>query len=501
VIKFKKVSPKEVGSPAPDTVTLEQNDWDDYGRKTTFIARYWNDANELHYLGRVKITRRGHVEGYVRIDDDFTVLRVEFASLGQTQSYYENLRQLPEGKGEAILKALKDVTIDPIQFESFRNDRSFESSLMREVSYSQIEKFRDVVRGMNTRLSYGVIYRPEGWDDEKFLDFFVQPGSKPHSNLHALIGRNGVGKTTLLANMAHAACANANALFQHPEYGMFISAGSKWSHRSPFGNVISVSFSAFDKFAVPRQDGTEELGARYEYVGLRVLNEDRLKMRKEIAADFSDALENCLFSARRELWLNAVKTLCSDPIFEKLDFQSVAYLDAASVRDVASTRFEDMSSGHQIVLWTITKLVELVEDRTLVLFDEPECHLHPPLLSSLMQALSDLLVERNALAIIATHSPVVLQEISGNCAWLVDRPANKLSCERLLPETFAENVGFLTQEVFGLELKRSGHYAIIQQVVSETGVNTLDDVIQRFGGHIGGEGKAIALALLASKNK
>jgi len=65
-----------------------------------------------------------------------------------------------------------------------------------------------------------------------------------------------------------------------------------------------------------------------------------------------------------------------------------------------------LSSGHAIVLLTITRLVEL-DERSLVLIDEPEVHLHPPLLSAFVRALSDLLIELNGVAIVATHSPVM----------------------------------------------------------------------------------------------
>jgi predicted ATP-dependent endonuclease of OLD family len=51
------------------------------------------------------------------------------------------------------------------------------------------------------------------------------------------------------------------------------------------------------------------------------------------------------------------------------------------------------------VLLTITRLVETVEERTLVLLDEPEAHLHPPLLSAFVRSLSDLLINRNGVAI------------------------------------------------------------------------------------------------------
>ncbi|MGN9540532.1 AAA family ATPase [Escherichia coli] len=63
-----------------------------------------------------------------------------------------------------------------------------------------------------------------------------------------------------------------------------------------------------------------------------------------------------------------------------------------------------MSSGHAVVLLTLTRLVATVEEKTLVLIDEPESHLHPPLLSAFIRALSDLLLD-NGLSIIATHSP------------------------------------------------------------------------------------------------
>ncbi|MDT9120903.1 AAA family ATPase, partial [Escherichia coli] len=80
-----------------------------------------------------------------------------------------------------------------------------------------------------------------------------------------------------------------------------------------------------------------------------------------------------------------------------------------------------MSSGHAIVLFTITRLVDVVGEKSLVLFDEPEVHLHPPLLSAFLRTLCDLLDARNGVAIIPTHSPVVLQEVPKSCMWKVLR--------------------------------------------------------------------------------
>lgn len=55
------------------------------------------------------------------------------------------------------------------------------------------------------------------------------------------------------------------------------------------------------------------------------------------------------------------------------------------------------------------------------MLDEPESHLHPPLLSAFIRSLSELLILRNGVAIIATHSPVILQEVPKRCAWILNR--------------------------------------------------------------------------------
>src|SRR5207247_1873289 len=129
--------------------------------------------------------------------------------------------------------------------------------------------------------------------------------------------------------------------------------------------------------------------------------------------------------------------------------------------------FRRLSSGHKIVLLTITKLVETVEERSLVLLDEPEAHLHPPLLSAFIRTLSDLLIDRNGVASVATHSPVVLQEVPRSCVWKVRRTGEVVVAERPEIETFGENVGVLTRDVFGLEVTQSGFHKLISDAVGE----------------------------------
>jgi predicted ATP-dependent endonuclease of OLD family len=157
-----------------------------------------------------------------------------------------------------------------------------------------------------------------------------------------------------------------------------------------------------------------------------------------------------------------------------------------------------MSSGHSIVLLTITKLIETVEEKTLVLMDEPESHLHPPLLSAFTRALSDLLHNRNGVAIIATHSPVVVQEVPSSCVWKLTRLRTKGRADRPERETFGENVGVLTRDIFGLEVSKSGFHAMLQEAVDAK--RTFESIMVEYDNQLGFEAQGILRSMLAARD-
>jgi len=145
-----------------------------------------------------------------------------------------------------------------------------------------------------------------------------------------------------------------------------------------------------------------------------------------------------------------------------------------------------------VVLLTITRLVELVEESSLVLIDEPESHLHPPLLSAFVRALSDLLMDRNGVAIVATHSPVVLQEVPRACCWILNRSGREARADRPELETFGENVGVLTREVFGLEVVQTGFHRMVAKAAEG---RNYPQILARFENNLGAEARALARSL------
>jgi ABC-type multidrug transport system ATPase subunit len=490
---------------------LIEDNWDDWFKYSTLYSLVICDADgERIGVGGVKIGQFEMSSGQRRpnIPDRFEELGEEFFSLGQDDSYYEKLNELGPELRDQILRGLRDVAVDQDLFQRALDEKVTGVSLLRSVTRATVQgQFTRLARG-GARLSrYEFTYTAPRTGRTSVkpvkLSFIVEPESMPPTNIHVLIGRNGVGKTHLLHHMTRSLVdKSADAA----ETGAFTAVNEEGTDDDLFASLVSVTFSAFDPFEpLPsRRDKSE--GMHYSYVGLKRIGttEDGKplapKSPDRLSTEFSNSVAVCSNGARLVRWRRALEMLEADPIFREADVASLA--DEGEDDDALKTRarklFGNLSSGHKIVLLTITRLVEAVEERTLVLLDEPEAHLHPPLLSAFVRALSDLLINRNGVAVIATHSPVVLQEVPASCVWKIRRSGRSVEAERPDLETFGENVGILTREVFGLEVTHAGFHRLLRDAIGEG--DDFEVVLQKFDNELGGEARAIARALIANRN-
>lgn len=485
--------------PEPGVCYLKEDNWDDFGFQTLFELGVVTSDGLLHNVGHIKIAQRGLESGRPDVPDDFDGLDDAFCSLGQDQNYYEQLATLPSGLGSEILHALRDCVADPSIWERFRQEPAVRTSLLRSVASSFVEKtFRDIVRGQAPSTPYQFVFRVAPANESQpplEIDIRVLPRATPPTNVHVLIGRNGVGKSRMLAGISAALTGAAPSAAFGMEGSVVFSGETAEAGR--FANLVTVAFSAFDRFA-PLSAAWIEGDIRYAYIGLKQqaakgASRSLFKSPDELAGEFGAALQACHEGPRRYRWNRTLEILSTDPGFAELELGG----ESASPAFEAEA-FQRLSSGHKIVLLTAARLVELVDERTLVLLDEPESHLHPPLLSSFIRALSNLLVLRNGVAIVATHSPVVLQEVPRSCVWVLRRSGNMLAAERPATETFGENVGILTHEVFQLEVTESGFHRMLAHAAA---IMSYEDILETFGNQIGAEGRAIARALTAAKRR
>ncbi len=489
---------------ASDCAYLLTDNWDDWFKFSTLYSLViYDEAGDRHGIGGVKIGQFAMAEDQRRpnLPERFDSLDDRFFSLGQDDSYYDALNALGSGIRDRVLGALRDVALDSNLFERALAEKVTGTSLLRSVDRSTVTgQFHRMAQGGARLTSYEFNYtarRRSSRIEPLSLAFAVAPESYPPTNVHVLIGRNGVGKTTLLNDMTRAIVdQNADA----GEVGAFTVNLDE----NLFTSLVSVTFSAFDPFEpLPnRQDKSQ--GVRYAYIGLKFIGKDKdgkpkpPKSPDALSSDFVSSVMICRQSGKVARWERALNMLQTDPIFRDADVSALAHSeDSKEVKTEARRLFKSLSSGHKIVLLTITRLVETVEEKTLVLLDEPEAHLHPPLLSAFVRALSDLLINRNGVALIATHSPVVLQEVPKSCVWMVRRTGLRSVADRPEIQTFGENVGLLTREVFGLEVTQSGFHKMLRDTVAE--LPSYSSVVRRFGGELGDEAQAIVQGLLAAR--
>ncbi|HMN12768.1 MAG TPA: AAA family ATPase [Bellilinea sp.] len=495
-------------------VYLITDRWDDWGKyRTQFSVHAIDNTGEEHALGSVKIGEvglqpRGGGEPLVQgfraptLPQEFDQLDTKHFSLGQSENYYETLNELDEDFRIAILRGIRDCAYDLDILEENISEYVMSESLLRDVQQRNVRnRYHRLAQGdaVLTRFEFSFTF-PVSDRGEKppTLTFEVRPHTEPPTNVHVLIGRNGVGKTRCIQNLIKSVLGGSEAAPQHGQLERLGDNANDWA----FAGVVSVSFSAFDDFDIPP---ASDSGMRASQVGLRHKIEDgieeifQVKTPEMLAEDFVQSLSACRSGPRAKRWLQSLETLEADPLFEEAGIGGLLQLDEAAWRDAAKWLFRKLSSGHAIVLLTITRLVELVDERTLVILDEPEGHLHPPLLAAFIRAVADLLGKRNGVALVATHSPVVLQEVPMSSVWKLRRSGVVSVAERPSLETFGENVGVLTREVFGLEVTRSGFHSLLEKAV-ENGLS-YEGIIDHFSDQLGSEARAIARGLIAAKSR
>lgn len=506
MIEFTVLPPKTwPSSPGPNRVYLVHQTWNDYSYRTLFkLFVYSTQEKKLIDIGHIKIGFAGQdfsISTYDKIEKKFTQISNEFFSLAETPEFYEKLYEIGEQRCKEILKALNCVVVSNVAMNIAKEQEVFQVSLLRDVNINTIQgQFARIIDGDKALEEFDFTFVRENHEfSDLTLEFNVNPTQLPSNNIHALIGRNGLGKTTLLNEMVSSLVGK-----QKPQSASFRNLYGNVIGSDYFSTVISISFSAFDPFRPMMDQDDPMMGTCYYYIGLKKprnaddLN-DLLQM-SELHKKYADSVNRCCSDdSKKELWKKAIRNLESDTNFKDLNLTELTDFEESERVDACIERLQKMSSGHAVVFMTISRLVEVLQDKTLILFDEPEGHLHPPLLSAFLRSLSELLHKRNGVAIMATHSPVVVQEIPQRCCWVLTRFGDATHYARPSIETFAENVGVITKEVFKLEMERSGFHKLFQEKVNEG--YSYEEIFEIFRGGIGREGKAILMAMLMLRDK
>ncbi|MHC2297933.1 AAA family ATPase [Rhizobium mongolense] len=528
-------------------LVLQQDGWDDFGFKTQYHVFYFGTEFQ-GFVGNVKILQAG------QRTTSHSILPVglrpalgeDFCSLGQSLDYYERLAALPETVRRDILTTLRDSLLTPSFLQNFPSEDGWRTSVTRDLDIHFIplatvlleRNYSEMVH-MDVRLKFTAT----GWQNSLDLDFsgpprpagapppiFPPPGMRFPSFLPdrvaVITGRNGSGKSTLLFRLArilHASQGDRRS-------DELLRLGSIDPPGIGFSRIITIAYSAFDTFQVPGvgdvetrqiikdiQSGT----GRYVFAGLRDIarelqeRPDRqpdpslqadgeqsqfaldrqevtyLKSAGQLAEEFALAVDRIFAGDRSLVLLRILKVLFADASFADVADRALEFLQ----RDLRKA-FMSMSTGHKIVLHATVTLIANALPKSIVLIDEPESHLHPPLLAAFMHGIRDVLQTYDSFAVIATHSPVVAQETLRRHVSVVSRMGGEPNIDPARIETYGESIGAITNEVFGLHANATDYHAALQGMVA-TGY-TLEQIEGFFDAGLSLQARAYVMSLLAT---
>ncbi|WP_080413301.1 AAA family ATPase [Burkholderia ubonensis] len=471
--------------PDSQYIVLDGDSWDDYGIKSTFYLTVIIN-NEQIRIGEVKIIDKNKSSGKTIIKDGSTTLPQSYCSLGQSIEYYDKIHILGRDIERDILKTLRDCTYDADIYDNFKDESQFRSSLIRFGPAEQALKYGSELRikfvGPTPNSSHSFEFKTKipGFRSSHKLsfEFYDQSTSKIPSNINILIGRNGTGKTQILSDLAKAISG-----YGYTDQDELINARTRKfpKDRPSFSNTIVVSYSAFDMFEIPGRTKSEKKTLTrqgnifgYKYCGLRERTRNggyRIKSSDEVANEFQSAVESIEERDEDSIWSSCLDHILSDPSFASIDSENLAQ------------NFSKLSSGQKIVLSILANIFGHIEPASIVIVDEPETHLHPSLMAAFMHSLREILTHYDSYAIIATHSPVILQETPSKFVQVLGGTRGQPSVKSLNIESFGEEISTLTEEVFGLSFEESNFYSVLQNL-SDEGMS-LDDVNGLFGKRLG----------------
>lgn len=459
-----------------DTLFLVEDNWNDFDFCTLFNLYSWINR-KLQYIGMVKIGRFGLEKGKVEIPNSFDKLSKEYFSLGQSMEYYEYFASVENGR--ETLSALQDYVVESnqIRLTDIKGEKVFIKSLRRwdENKKQTIIQYKEILNFKSKTKNYSFTYTN---GNNLSIDFYVEKNSFPPTNLHVLTGSNGVGKSKLLINMVKALIGESDELKWYNNFGI-----------QSFAKVIHINLSPFS-----RQELVNNSKLQHYYLGLDK-SED-----KDDTSLFIDQMMLISKADKFSLWTKFIDCLENDPILNDLKLKErIIETDIflSNTDDILSKVFSELSDGHKSLLLMVSCLIAHVSERTIVFIDEPEAHLHPPLVATLIRAIIDILKERNSVGIIVTHSPVVLQEVPKDCIWVLNRFNRYIYARRPLLETFAENLNSIMADQFGFQVQNSGFYYYIREAVARC--SSEEEALNLFKYRLGLEGKVLIKMLFLNK--
>lgn len=517
---------------------LEENDWDDYGYHTLYYlhaTKRLTGKGKNEMISALKIMKVGQEkqDKYLLrktfVNKTFEELPKDFLTVCLDKDFYDWMRTMSLDVRTMIASQLHLMTsTDDPYYEKVKDDDCFINSLFRDSTINNYifqrakEWIYDELRTYNLRSNSFRVHYADCKEpiDLNFTSIPNEESPLIPNGVLAFIGENGSGKSTALYRLA-------KLLYYYPQDRVNFKENCGWLEPNDIGvdRMILISYSPFDNFQIPAainlgthyvNQETTENEIRFIYCGIRNIDQERkilqekdkiisldsmkadrqeftsIKTQDELAADFACTVMKMKEDQQAlELWTYIGDTATAMPPVLKEHFQKIYEMN--DVQELADY-FKGLSTGYKYFVHSLAYTLTYIVSGTLMLFDEPENHIHPPLLSFMMATYRVILAKYDSVMIVSTHSPVVLQELFSDNVVKVKRDGENLIVAKPNIETYGATFGEITEEVFGLSTDVTRYFNAFDVLYekwnckeSETADNMLNLFTTKLGRTISGQ--------------
>lgn len=519
-------------------MSIKNSDWDDYGYKLVLNFTIWEQTFELRVNPKNNLSMDYLKSGEGEYpDEDFCSLGEvayyeflkKYLSYKNRQKWFTRSRDLAYNTSVLEKFAIEyskksdlhgqtlDFTPPNSEYHSFLYSSFLRTTTLKEIKevFHPLTVFgysnstvhysgdgKNIIQAVDDReTSINYSFKEDGID-KGALNFKKNRKSKLPMNVYAVVGGNGSGKSYKINQIISEHMAGDKKFSQILHFSL-----------SPFDNIIN-----FDKDGSRKEisdKGKDSDGEIiYEKVGfvsvkyppiLEVLKkaealaltdvkkylyqksskylvaENTLKEGFEgkisIKESFSYYIQNLLIDLiasedKLKMWGDCLNFFTFESWVDDI-------INAFQDRNISKNdieKIDTLSSGQATILLYITKLISSINQGSLVIFDEPETFMHPPMVKAFIRAVSELVDNNKAFCLMATHSPVIIQEIPHCNVYKLD---SNHELTNIYYKTYGQNLDTLYKNIYGVELQQTGYNSFFndrkEEIIGE-GQNDLEDI-------------------------
>lgn len=486
------------------------------------------DANRFDLWLKSIASRDGIVEA--------SKLRGRFFSIVKSEQEYRRLVKWSSDKQielDALLLPLRDIVfyraklLDTDAIETFlRSEAAQKGVFRREPTYLAWHRGFRFLAGSNvtevddSRTEFSFETLLPGFNGAHSLRISYGVPRPLSDRCHALIGVNGVGKSTLLRELVIALGQKLDGTGVDP-----FTSGSRQHGKQTtllpdsfrINRVLVLSWDSQSAYPPAAR-----LNSQFQYLHF-TMRDDEFDPQERVPFGTSDTLASQLIQLFREdragigKGFDRLRTALR-PVFDLFDIAVAVSpinggvnLEWLSLREIRGANEErqlvifsnlesslhpkrwdenhgavELSSGEKAFLNFGIRCAARVVEGTLLVLDEPETHLHPNLISNFMRVLQALLESTRSIALIATHSPFVVRELPGRCVHVlrVDEDRTPITSSAFL-RTFGASVDTLAADIFQ-DAESNQVNLDVAHSIAESGMN-IDQIRDTYGREISPE--------------